>query len=341
MTTPSTAWTEQPTPGEAERFERYAEQLRDMQRKNARGGAPNRALHAKGLLGLEAEFTVLDDLPEHARIALFARPATYRAYVRFSNGAGLRQDDRKPDVRAIAIKLLGVEGKKSIPGMESATTHDFLMIRDRAQPFRNADEFVHFVRAASAPALLPGLFVKFGFGRVLQILKRVPAGLRAPISSLAETAFFTALPSRLGPYAIRCAVVPRAVPAESKKGAGADYLAEELAARLRQGPVEYDFQVQFFADERQTPIEDASVDWPDEVSPWLTVGRLRLVQQDPTSPRGQKLAAYLEKLSFDPWHALEQMRPLGNIMRARNPAYRLSTAERGAAPEPDGSERFD
>jgi len=28
-------------------------------------------------------------------------------------------------------------------------------------------------------------------------------------------------------------------------------------------------------------------------------------------------------------------------MRARNHAYRLSTIERGAAPEPDGSERFD
>ena len=44
-------------------------------------------------------------------------------------------------------------------------------------------------------------------------------------------------------------------------------------------------------------------------------------------------------MSFDPWHAPEDYRPLGNMMRARNPAYRLSTIERqAAAPEPNGTE---
>ena len=60
---------------------------------------------------------MLDDLPEHARAGLFARPATYRAYVRFSNGAGRVQHDKVPDVRGIAVKILGVLGKKVIAGM--------------------------------------------------------------------------------------------------------------------------------------------------------------------------------------------------------------------------------
>ena len=46
----------------------------------------------------------------------------------------------------------------------------------------------------------------------------------------------------------------------------------------------------------------------------------------------------MERLSFDPWHAGEDFRPLGNMMRARNVAYRLSTQERGAAAEPEGTE---
>jgi hypothetical protein len=50
------------------------------------------------------------------------------------------------------------------------------------------------------------------------------------------------------------------------------------------------------------------------------------------------VAQLIESFSFDPWHALEEFRPLGNMMRARNAAYRLSTIERKAAPEPDGSE---
>jgi hypothetical protein len=55
----------------------------------------------------------------------------------------------------------------------------------------------------------------------------------------------------------------------------------------------------------------------------------------------QKLSDYVETLSFDPWHALVEHRPLGDMMRARNVAYRVSTQARKAAAEPDGSERFD
>jgi hypothetical protein len=118
-------------------------------------------------------------------------------------------------------------------------------------------------------------------------------------------------------------------------------LREELAARLAEGPVSYDLKVQFFEDERRTPIEDASRAWSEADAPFIPLARLTLPKQDIDSPRGRKLAEYVESLSFDPWHALEELRPLGNMMRARNVAYRLSTQERGAAKEPDGSERFD
>jgi hypothetical protein len=68
------------------------------------------------------------------------------------------------------------------------------------------------------------------------------------------------------------------------------------------------------------------------------VGRLALVKQDPTSERGLEVADAVEPMSFDPWHALVEMRPLGELMRARNHAYRESTQERGAAKEPKGSD---
>ncbi len=116
-------------------------------------------------------------------------------------------------------------------------------------------------------------------------------------------------------------------------GTSPDFLAEELTATLRKKPVEYDFQLQFFEDEKTTPIEDASVDWP---TPYLTVARLTLPVQDVASERGRRLAELLEGFSFDPWHALEELRPLGSMMRARNPAYRVSTQERKASHEPDG-----
>lgn len=58
------------------------------------------------------------------------------------------------------------------------------------------------------------------------------------------------------------------------------------------------------------------------------------------SSRGRRIADFIETLAFDPWHAPPELRPLGNMMRARNHAYRLSTMERRAAPEPDGTESF-
>jgi hypothetical protein len=332
---PSTSWQEKIDPGEAERFERYAEQLRDIQRRNARGGAPSRALHAKGQLGLGAEFTVLPDLPEHARIGPFAAPATYRAYVRYSNGSGRRQPDAKADVRGVAIKLVGVQGKKLIPGMEHARTQDFLLIRSSTTPFRTADEFVPFVIAVTSPLTgLPKAIARIGLGRTLQIFKRAGRQLGEPMGSLAATRYFSAVPIRFGAYAVRYGLRPHAPPAPPLPLRTPEALAEELSERLRKGAVTYDFQLQFFADEARTPIEDASVDWKEEDAPWLTVARLTLPVQDPTSERGRELARRIEGFSFDPWHALEDLRPLGNMMRARNPAYRLSTQERKASPEP-------
>ncbi len=341
--TPSTNWQEGIAPGEAEELERLAVELRNLQHRRARGGQAYRGLHAKGQAGLVAEFTVPVDLPEPFRQGLFARPATYTAYVRFSNGMGIRQSDRKPDVRGIAIKVVGVPGKKVIPGLENAPTQDFLAILTPKTPFRDADEFVWFVLAAENRALLvPRMVGRFGLGRTLGILREFASGAGRPIVSLAANRYFSAVPIRYGPYAAKYSLAPHAtVAADARPRLSPDYLGEELAERLETGPLAWDFRIQLFVDERRTPIEDASRAWAEEDAPFTTVARLTLPPQRVGSERGRKLTAFVEQLSFDPWHALVEHRPLGNMMRARNAAYRLGTQERGAAPEPDGSERFD
>jgi len=66
------------------------------------------------------------------------------------------------------------------------------------------------------------------------------------------------------------------------------------------------------------PIEDASVVWPEEESPYHTVAQLRLPRQEAFSPAGR---AYVDGLSFCVSHSLTAHRPLGPIMRARLGAY--------------------
>jgi hypothetical protein len=171
------------------------------------------------------------------------------------------------------------------------------------------------------------------------MLRQLLRGTSQPIASLATTRYFSALPIRFGAHAARFSFVPLAEPDGARPDSSPDYLHDELAARLAQGPVRYDFRVQFFVDEARTPIEDSSREWREEDAPFTTLARLTLPQQDLASPRGQRLAERIESLSFDPWHACQELRPLGNMMRARNVAYRVSTQARGAAPEPGPDDR--
>ena len=245
---PSTDWKELVRDGEAAHLERLAEQLRELQRRRARGRPPRRTLHAKGQAGVEGELEVLPDLPAHARVGLFATPAIYRAYVRFSNGAGVRHHDTAPDVRGIAVKLLGVPGRKLIPGLEEASTQDFLLIQNASGPFRDADEFVRFVLYGTNRALLlPRAMLRFGPFRTLRMIRQMLQIVSRPVTSVATSRYFGALPIKFGAYAAKYALSPHAEPAAgSAPGTSPDYLGEELQARLAREPVVYDFQVQFF-----------------------------------------------------------------------------------------------
>jgi hypothetical protein len=338
---PSTDWHETPAPDEAERFERYAEMLHQLQRKHDRTGGKGRALHRKALLGAQATLEILPDLPAEARVGLFAAAGTHAAYVRFSSGGAGRASDRRPDVRGLAVKVLGVPGKKLIRGLEHAPTQDFLFIQMSHLAFRDSAEFIAFVRAMSSPLLaLPRLLDAFGLG-VFGLIWRLRAALGPTGVTLARTSFYTALPIRMGAYAGKLSLVPMGAVADRPLPAGPDAHAADLAARVAEGPLRYSLRVQLFRNDADTPLEDASVEWKEDVAPWIEVGRLTIPKQDPASPRGRKVADFVDRLSFDPWHALVDHRPLGDIMRARNVAYRVSVTERTAAPEPDGSETFD
>lgn len=327
---PSTTWKEAPAPDEEARFERYAQRFIALQQRNQHDGRVGRALHHKGHGIFEAALEIAGDLPEHARHGLFAKPGRYEALVRYSNGAGKIQADKVGDVRGIAVKVLGVEGEKVLG---DAPTQDLLAVLASATPFRTADEFVDVVWATRSPPLaLFRLLGALGF-RAFPILRKLVAGFKVPPASLADKRFYSALPIQCGPYAARFSLAPVS-PATDPLPGGPDYYAEALADRLRRGPVAYDLALQFFVDEASTPIEDGSVDWPEAVAPYVTVGRLTIAQQDASSERGKRLAERGEPLAFDPWHALVAHRPLGGMMRARKHAYFASGQTRKAAPEP-------
>jgi hypothetical protein len=92
-----------------------------------------------------AEFQVLADLPEHARYNVFAEPRTFPAVVRFSNGDSHINPDTNHEPRGIPIKLIGVTGRKLLPGQEDAVAQDFLATSHSVtSTVRDVRQFIHF-----------------------------------------------------------------------------------------------------------------------------------------------------------------------------------------------------
>ncbi len=82
-----------------------------------------RGQHPKHHGCVRAEFIIEEGLDDELRHGLFARPGSYPAVIRFSNGAAM--DDRKGDAHGMAIKLFHVPGDKLLG---KGDTHDFVLI---------------------------------------------------------------------------------------------------------------------------------------------------------------------------------------------------------------------
>jgi len=325
---PSTAWTERIASDEEQRYAGFARQFAEIQaRKSARWG-PGRTLHRKQLTAAHGILEVLDGLPRFAHYGLFAHPRDYEVRVRLSNGGLDRAPDSVPDIRGFALRVFGVEGESAL-GNGAATSQDFTLINQEAFAFSGSGEFVELAAAASQGkgALFKYIFKRYGLlGGPRQLGKLIKAASK-PFSGFATEPLFSALPMANGPYAVRVRLLPAESNGVGARDASKDWAAD-FTSRLARRPLHWDLQLQFFASEELTPIEDASVNWP---TPYSTVARLMLPHQDTASPEGQALARQMEATVIDPWQALAEHRPLGDVQRARKVVYFESQKGRGAA----------
>ena len=326
--TPSTQWRERIPADEAQRFAAYSPQFASIQARKSKKYGKGRALHRKQISAAMGTMEVLPNLPEFARQGLFASPGKFEAWVRLSNGGMDRAADSVPDIRGFALRVLGVQGDSAL-GNGPAKSQDFTLINQEQFAFPKSAEFVDFVVAAAGGggSLLKHLFKRYGFlggpARMLKLIK----SMGKPFGGFATEQLSSAVPMACGPYAVRVRLVPDAANGTAAPGAKADWGAD-FAARLAKQSLQWELQLQPFVSEETTPIEDASVNWP---SPYTTVARLALPQQDITGAAGKALAQQVEDAVFDPWQALAAHRPLGDVQRARKVVYFESQKGRGAA----------
>ena len=325
---PSTEWRENIAPDEEKRYEAHARTFADIQQRKSRRWGAGRTLHRKQLLAAQGTLEVLDGLPGFAKHGLFATPRDYEVLVRLSNGGMDKAPDRAPDIRGFALRVFGVQGPSAL-GEGYAKSQDFTLINQEAFAFPGSAEFVDFVEAASHGngRLLAYLFKRYGPVRGPMRLARMLKVATKPFTGFATEPLYSALPMACGPYAVRVRLVPDAGNGKPVPGARDDWSAD-FGRRLAEHSLHWDLQLQFYADEKNTPIEDASVNWN---TPYCTVARLMLPRQDVNAQEGRDLADRVEEMVFDPWQALAEHRPLGDVQRARKVVYYQSQKGRGAA----------
>lgn len=304
-----------------------------------------RDAHPKAHGCVRAEFSVVEDLPARLAQGLFVPGARYDAWIRFSNASGDPRKDEAGDARGMAIKLLGVPGKKLLEGEQDETTHDFLLIDSPVFVIDDPGRYLTLIHGSESTNPIDKLRAVCALGiRGMWNAFRIST---TRIGSLLDTRYWSATAYRLGAgpgrEAVKYSVKPRhARTSDVPVNASPNFLRERLIEDLGSRDANFDFMVQ----PRTTPsmsVEQSTVEWSEQEAPFFKVANLHIPQQRFASPAQD---AFAENLSFTPWHALPEHRPLGTVNRVRRFVYeeisRLRHELNGVPrKEPTGTEVFD
>ncbi len=326
-------------PGEKEIFKEMIKLTINMM-EESQDGCPLRVQHAKAAACLTASFEIASDIPADLQHGVFSQPGRiFESLVRFSTAQGTIEPDSDPTARGLAIKLLAVEGARA---MDNDIDHsqDFLFVDHPVFPFPNPKEYLDVIQYKNVPLigdLLALAHLLFFDQDQLGIIQEIRN--KTVVNPLKST-YWSGSPYWLGNaantsgQAVKYSAVPSVPPVQPSMGAGPadpkklsdDYLRETIAEQLAQGEVLFDFKVQRQGDPAQMPIEDTSISWDEQDSIPVQVATLRIKKQ--TVDKDSDLEKRCEALSFNPWHALQEHRPLGGINRLRKAVYEASFSER-------------
>jgi len=299
-----------------------ASQLADAIEKSIREqyqpGHARRDAHPKAHGIVRAEFRVNASIPNNLAKGIFVPGKTYEAWIRFSNG--LQDDDNKDDARGMAIKMMGVSGEKLLEDERNATTQDFIMINHPVFFSNEPHRYLSFIKESNSHSLLSKLTMPFTLG--MKGTLRLEELSKGKISNPLQIRYWSVVPYQLGigpeRQAIKFSVKPSSETVDPMpENPGPNYLRDALRASLRKSDQTFRFLVQPRTSESLS-VEDSVTEWTEEQAPFHEVATVYIPRQDFDSPEQNQFA---ENISFNPWHALPEHRPIGVINRIRKIVY--------------------
>src|SRR5262249_35037841 len=251
------------------------------------GDVTHRDVHAKTHGCLKAKFTVGDAEDPALRVGIFAKPKEYKAWIRFSSGDTHQQPDGTWDARGFAMKVMGVPGTKLLETEPDAETQDFVMINSRVFFVPTIAEYAEFMgymgdgrRYAyffGGGSLLPWRWNLRQVWLALKTLQPAPANLlTTEYGSLSAYALGAGTPA---PGYVKYGVRPcpeLKVPRTPRDGD--NFLREGLKTALTAGDGCFDFFVQPQVAGKNMPVEDPTVEWRENLSPYAKVARIAVLR---------------------------------------------------------------
>jgi len=317
-------------------FARMGQRVFDKHRHAMRGA------HAKGHGGLKGELKIYDNLPIHLAQGLFREPRTYPVMIRFSTAPGDIMPDGMSAFRGMAIKVIGVDGLKLLSAEPDALTQDFLMINRPVFPAGNVARYLNeqllqekvVVRAPEeAQELLTSALraVNSVTEKVGIEVYPTALGITLPESHILGETYYTTAALRYGDYIAKISAVPVSESLQPLVGKTVDTsdpsaLRDRVVEFFRQHSAEYELRAQLCTNLEKMPVEDASIQWPEDESPYQAIAKITIPVQEAYSPARR---VYVDEvLSFNAWHCIPEHRPLGSIQRVRMQVYEASSRYR-------------
>src|SRR4029077_20786725 len=153
---------------------------------------------------------------------------------------------------------------------------------------------------------------------------------QTPVRNPLLTTFWTMAAVRHGDYVAKIRLAPaaenstRVIHRELDLRSRPDVFYPTLVDELQASSFDFDLQVQLCTNLETMPVHDTTVEWPEKLSPFVTVGRVHVPRQDIS---GTESFEKTDALAFNQWRVTEEHRPLGEIMQVRR-IYRASAAAR-------------
>lgn len=301
-------------------------------------GRAVRGAHAKAFGVAKAEVEFLDDVPAPYAQGIYGRPGRHDALIRFSSaGNHLGTDAQLGPAQGFAIKIFDVDGTKLVDEEPQSSTFDLVLKNNPVFIASTARHYLVLQGIANdvGDYLARG---KPGFHELLtdlltgkdqfdrsdwawdELFAFVRIATQTPVRNPLLSTFWTMGAVRHGDYVAKVRVAPAAenaahvIHGDLDITSAPDVFGPTLVDELQAGAFDFDLQVQLCTDLNTMPVNDLTVEWPETLSPFVTVGRVHLPRQDISGLENFEKG---DVLAFNQWRVTSEHRPLGEIMNVR------------------------